>query len=139
MYYNDTNSFQYADDNILVVTSDSRGINKTKVAIQKMQNELHSTLQWERKWKIKTSLEKCNIIYTGTTLQQLQKYNGIIVENTHIPIVNEITILGYTFTNTLTHTTHINFILYKCNINLSKLYRFLHAPKKVKKNTYTQQ
>lgn len=128
--------FQYADDLMHIVTSDTKGKNKNKNAIRKMENELQHTLEWERKWKIKTCIEKCNINFTGTTLQSLQQLGGVTVNNTQIPISNPLRILGYSLTNYLTDSHHINQLVNKAKNNLSQLYRFNLAPAKVKKYLY---
>lgn len=134
--YPNTSYFQYADDFIHIVNSDSKGKNKNKNAIRKMENELNHTLNWERQWKIKTCIEKCSINYVGTTTEALQQLGGVICDNKQIPLKNPLTILGYKMSNHLTDNFHIDQMINKAKLNLSQLYRFNSAPANVKRYLY---
>lgn len=131
-----TQKFQYADDLNHIVNSDTKGRNKNKIAIRKMENELEITLSWERDWKIKTSLEKCSISYTGTKTYCLENLGGVIVDNTKIPFNSPVKILGYALTPLLNEKTQIDNIIFRARNNLSKLYRFKSAPNHVKRYLY---
>ena len=135
--YNDTMIFQFADDIIHVIRSDMANVpNRALSAKYKTEQELKRTLDWEVKWKIKTCFDKCVIGYTGTSLETLENHGGISVDNNHIRIANEITILGFTFKNHLTFKPHVTAAINKAKINIAKLYRFRSAPVKVKRHLF---
>ena len=97
--YNDTLVVQFADDNVQIVRSDSTGPNRATSAQLKLRRELKNQIEWERKWKIQTSWEKCSVGYSGTSRPTLEDIGGIVVLNHHFQINNDIKILGFTFTN----------------------------------------
>lgn len=134
--YSNTQHYEFADDLIHIVCSDTKGRKKTINAINKLEAELTSTQEWEQNWKIKTSVEKCKINYTGTIITSINNYGGVILNNSQIPISNPIKILGYNLSNTLSDNMHINSITAKAKQNLSRLYRFYSAPPYVKKRLY---
>ena len=121
-----------------VTPSDSRAANKNKVkiAIRKLEFELESTLLWEESWKIKTSLNKCSVLYSGTTRSMVENYAGVIVRDTLLPIAEPLKILGYHLHPHLFESCHINSISHRAKSELSKLYRFQTAPEFIKKRLY---
>lgn len=131
-----TSLFQYADDLIHIVNSDTKNKNKNKIVIKKMENELNNTLHWERKWKIKTCIEKSNISFIGTTLEALNQLGGVIIENKKIPFNNPVKILGYNLTPYLSINKHIDQIVKRAKFNLAQLYRFKTAPTHIKRYLY---
>ena len=136
--YPSTLHFQFADDLVHVTPSDSRGNNKNKVkiAINKLELELQNTLRWEEAWRIKTSLEKCSVLYSGTTLTQIENYAGVIVRDTQIPIVNNLRILGYHFNPRLLASSHVKIATGRALSELHKLKRFSSAPEHIRKRLY---
>lgn len=134
--HDNTIILQYADDLIHVMHSDSKGKNKIKHAIQKTQNELTHTLEWEEKWRIKTNLNKCNINFTGTSIGNIEYHQGVNIRDTELSIKNPCIILGYNLTNHLSESSHTIYIQNKAKNNLHRLYRFNHAPPKIKKQLY---
>ena len=135
-YYNDTLVFQFADDNVQIVRSDSTGPNRAISAQSKLKRELTRTLEWEEKWKIKTSWDKSYVSFAGTSLDTLEAIGGIVIRGNPIEIKNNVKMLGYTFTNFLSSTAHVNVIVNKAKYHLAKLYRFRSAPVKIKRYLY---
>ena len=134
--YPNTLIFQYADDCIHLVSSDSSCKNKSRLALKKLENELMQTLKWEENWKIKTSLNKSQYTFTGTRITALDYFQGLKINNIEIPITNPLKILGYLVHNSLNNNTHITSICKKVNMNINKLYKFNHAPPKIKIHLY---
>ena len=91
--HKDTLITQFADDMIHVVCSDGHGKHKIKQAKEKIESELEQTLEWEKQWKIKTNLDKCNINFSRASASKINKYGGIVVDNTRIPLKKESKIL----------------------------------------------
>ena len=134
--HTDTIITQYADDMVHIVCSDGHGRKRTKQAIQKMEHELTNTLQWEQNWKIKTNLQKSNIHYLGTSKETLEKFGGVRVNNTNIPIKKETKILGTNIRFNTKGNYHAMNVAKKARIHQNKLYRFINAPEKVKKTLF---
>ena len=130
--YDESIITQFADDLVHVVSSDGSGKNKTKQAKQKLEQELLQTLNWERKWKIKTNNHKCVVSTIGTLPSILNKFGGITVDGQPLPISNENKILGYKFNQKKQGTLHTKGLINKAKYNLSKLRRFQSAPQKIK-------
>ena len=135
-HYNNAKIFQFADDIIHVVPSDSSTKNKNKQAIKKMQIELEKTLSWEEEWKIKTSIEKCKISFIGTTADSFYNHGGVSLRNIDIPLSNPIKLLGYNLNSYSNEVPHIKSVISKAKNNLYKLYRFRNAPLKIKRYLY---
>ena len=136
-FYRNTLIFQFADDIVHIISSDIASHNKASNAQTKITIELERILHWESKWKIKTSWDKSFIGFAGTSINTLEEIGGINVNGNPIQITNDIKILGYTFSNFLSSTPHVNKVISKAKLDLSKLYRFRAAPVKVKKYLYT--
>lgn len=135
--FNDSMIFQFADDIIHVIRSDStRNPNRALSAKRKLQQELKRTLDWEVNWKIQTCYDKCLVGFSGSTLDTLEAIGGIRVNNHHIRIVNEISILGFTFNNLQRSTPQVISAISKAKVNIAKLYRFRSAPVKIKRYLY---
>ena len=135
--YNDSMIFQFADDIIHVIRSDStRTYNRAISAKRKLQHELNRTLDWEVNWKIQTCYDKCLVGFTGTTLDTMEAVGGIRIGTHQIQLVNEITILGFTFNNLQQSNPQIISATSKAKINIAKLYRFRSAPVKIKRHLY---
>lgn len=134
--YPNSQHLEFADDLIHLVCSDGKGKNKTRDAINKLENELRQTQEWEQNWKIKTSIDKCKVNYTGTTINKIEEYGGVIMNDEFIPVSNPLKILGYSLNNSLSEKHQIDHISSRAKYNLTRLYRFRSAPPKIKKQLY---
>ena len=130
--YDDTIITQFADDLIHIVSSDGSGKNKTKQAKEKLEQELKQTLLWERKWKIKTNIDKCTVNPIGTTTNIVNKFGGIQLEEKEVKISTNNKILGFKLNNLKAGSLHVKSIIKKAKYNLNKLKRFNSAPNKIK-------
>ena len=134
--YNDSLIFQFADDIVHVIRSDSTGVNKALSVQSKLRRELIRTLEWEERWKVKNSFEKNHISYSGTSLVTLENIGGIVIRGNHIPIDNSIKMLGYTFSHLIRSSVHILNIINRSQACLAKMYRFRSAPESIKRYLY---
>ena len=97
--YRNTLIFQFADDIVHIICSDTTTKNRAIDAQSKITRELERILHWESKWKIKTSWEKSYIGYAGTSITTLENIGGININGNPVQITNIIKIIGYTFSH----------------------------------------
>ena len=135
-FYRDTLVFQFADDVVHIIRSDTVSRNRATDAQNKITIELERTLRWENKWKIKTSWDKSYIGYCGTSIETLENIGGININGNPIQITNEIKMLGYTFNHYMSSTPHVRKLAPRASHNIAKLYRFRSAPVKIKRYLY---
>ena len=126
----------FADDTVHVVTSENSGPHKIQNARHKLKNELKLTLEWERKWKIKTNTNKIKVGFFGTTRQQMDIHNNLVIDNVTIPFDPTIRILGFTLNHRAGHSSHVIQRVCIATNNLKKLYRFKSASPKTKLQLY---
>ena len=134
--YRDTLTLCFADDEFHIVRSDQRSRNKGRNVIEKLTREFENTFDWEHRWRVKTNLNKCAVGYAGIARPTLERLGGVTINNVQVPISDNITLLGYSFSNRLLDSSHVNDILRRAKAQMFKLYRFRHAPVKVKKQLY---
>ena len=136
--YPSTLLFQFADDLVHITPSESRASSKHKVknAIRKLEFELEKTLVWEENWRIQTSLDKCSVLYTGTSRDTVENFAGVIVRDTQIPLIEPLKILGYNFTPRLLDSSHISIVTGRAKHELTRLLRFSSAPEHIRKRLY---
>ena len=135
--YNNTIVAQFADDVVHVVISDcTNHMNRATNVVSKLKREVTRTIEWEENWKIKTCFEKCYVGFSGTSKYTLENIGGISIRGHPIEIKNNIKILGYTLTNYLTPSMHVQSIQAIAHTNITKLLRFSDAPIKIKKYLY---
>ena len=138
--HNDTLVSQFADDivHFTVSTEPKKGyktMQQTDI-VTKTQNELKRTLAWEEQWKIKSNMEKKQNTVHGIQTHTLNRVGGIRVRGNKINTTNTLRILGFHHTNHKTQPHHIAQLRHKAQLNLHKLFRFRHAPPKIKLSLY---
>ena len=130
---------QFADDMIHIVCSGAgrKGRNRVKQAKFRMEAELRQTQQWEDNWKIVSNLNKSSIFCVKCAQGKLRALGGITVNNTNIPITNDISVLGATFSGgKISGEANVAKAITKAGRSLTQLKRFNNAPVKVKKYLY---
>lgn len=117
------NRLQYADDILLYVSAKH---------IINAQNRLNTYLdvihQHFTKWKIRINPNKCEatvivgrLKHCGSFIIKNHKQIALTINNTPIPLVNELKYLGVTFTSKNTHIAHINNIIRKLQMAFANL------------------
>ena len=139
--HDDTIITQFADDVIVVAVSDGAiSRNKNKVRMRqvkdKLQHEMQRIREWELKWRIKSNIDKKAITPIGIDKATIERNGGIMFENQQLPITSFSKILGYHMAERMGSKRHINHILKKANLSLTKLRRFAPAPPKIKLTLY---
>ena len=134
--FNTTIRTQFADDIVHFTIStnkksQAKGIRSTNIQY-KTEKELERTLKWEQDWKIKSNTTKSEILIFGGTENTLRNMGGIQINEEDIKIVGSSNILGYRINKSTTHSAHIKCISGRATKELNKLYRFRHAPPKIK-------
>ena len=121
---------QFADDVVHITASDSSRRNKNQQAARKLTRDLTTILEWEQNWKIKSNPEKSVIYYSS------QVAPSITINNQILPTQIAGTFLGYHFSRSRSIKDHCQFIKQKFQSNFIPLYRFNHAPPKIKRHLY---
>jgi len=95
-----------------------------------IQTEINRQNQFEKCWKMKTNVEKFQIIAIG-----YRKTTNIVSDGTNIPFKQVGKILGMEFTSYNFFTKQIKTNLSKARANLKKLWRFRYLKKNFKAKT----
>lgn len=125
---------QYADDFTQIVIDQFNGeINDARRELhrQNIINEINKQNEYERKWKVSTSIEKFKIIPIG-----YRKLNPIIIDGSVIRLQESGKILGLQFTTYNFFKVHIDSIVARANTAQKMLYRFRLLKRKLKLRLY---
>lgn len=137
-HYYDSLIVQFADDVVHCVRAPSSKL-KFKNAKRKLEKELSITKLWEDRWRIKTSVTKCNVAVIGGRTSSVQSVGGIKLGKNKLKLSNKTCILGYTLTARKHSTAQAVKASQRARLSLNKLFRFKSAPYKIKSHLYKAQ
>ena len=124
---------QYADDFTQIVVTKFNKINDNARATHRenVQSEILKQNNYEKKWKIKSNIDKFKMIMVGNIPKQ-----SINVENVNIQYSNKATILGLKFKSRNFFKDQVDENIRKAKLELSKMYRLRYLNKKLKIRLY---
>jgi hypothetical protein len=95
----------------------------------RLQQDLNSLAEWERKWKMAFNIDKCNIMHiTGRSKKALK--TQYTLHDQPLQTVDQATYLGIEITSDLSWSAHTNKITSKASQTLGFLKRNLHSASK---------
>ena len=102
----------------------------------KLQDDLHSLVQWEKIWLMKFNPTKCYAM----TISLATKYritHDYVLHDTPLPAVDQLKYLGITLQNNLKWDKHVSAIISKASRTLGFLRRnFKMAPPRIRELAY---
>ena len=124
---------QFADDMSQIVVTKCNKINDNSRAVHRenVKSEILKQNLYERKWKIKSNLDKFKMIMIANIPKQ-----SIVIENVTLDYSNKVKILGLNFKSRNFFKAQVDENIRKAKLESSKLYRLRYLKKKLKTRLY---
>ena len=124
---NKTHILTYADD--ITILTENR---TTPYLINSINNTLHSIINWQEHWLLKTNLQKSSTTIFNKSPQACAGFPPVRHNNEHIPFTHHCNILGVTFDNKVNFNKHIDNKVPLARLAYNTLHRFQHFHPKIR-------